>query len=173
MSPLNSRNTQVCKTWAAIIGSNVQLQFLIELGGAGMCDKPAGGRFTTHERIERFKALQSAWKDIAGATEHDYDDTAMIAYDLQQGILAQATIDLDYQKTVFNFHRLPSRFSEITPRSWSNEIPFDISDFVIDPSQDLLVTMDIPDGGPRRVLRGVVDLELAQRSSANRRDEVS
>ncbi|KAG8885391.1 hypothetical protein FRB98_001810 [Tulasnella sp. 332] len=130
---------QVCKIWASIIGGDSRLQFVIELGAVGIRDQ-SDCHFTAHERIERFKALQSSWKDIAGATEHDYDDTAMIAYDLQQGVLAQAAIDFDHQTTIISFHRMPSRFSEIKPRSWSHEILSKINAFVIDPSQDLLIT---------------------------------
>lgn len=139
---------QVCRTWSSIVSRDVQLQFVIEVGAAGMRERPAGDCFTTRERIEKFKALQAAWQDISGATVHSYKDTATTAYDFKQGILAHAATYVDNGTTVFNFHRLPSRFSVIEPKSWSTKISSKIADFAIDPSQDLLVITNIPDERP-------------------------
>ncbi|KAG9014627.1 hypothetical protein FRB94_011805 [Tulasnella sp. JGI-2019a] len=124
-----------------------------------MQDGATSSRFTAVERTKKLRALMTAWEDISGATETVYEVDRMAAYDLKQGILGHA-VHLDQQTTAISFHRLPSRISEVDTKSWTSKIPAKIADFAMDPSQDLLITVEDGGGGPDEMLEYHVNILL-------------
>lgn len=107
-----------------------------------------GSTTTPASRITKLIRLRDAW-NIHGSTDTDVLPISgtMSNYDFQSGILALSDSGQMFSPgRSLVFHQLRSNLREGPPRSWKfDDIGFEISDFATDPSQDLLVLIEVGD----------------------------
>lgn len=91
------------------------------------------------ERLVMLRAHQTSWRTLSWGAEETIPIVTEHIWDLFGGILAQANTS-----TSVSFKQLPSIVRRIDTREWSLEnLGFQISDLAVDPSQDLLLVVEI------------------------------
>ena len=101
-----------------------------------MVDGPPGN-LTTSERLELLRRYEAAWKNIEWSEHHTIPYTPGTEWELYGNVLGHTE-----GNDVIDFVQLPSRLRGIHLRQWTLEFDFDVQHFTMDPSQDLLVTID-------------------------------
>lgn len=119
---------------------DVYLQYKIELYLAGMEDGPPSS-VTPTKRLEMLRAHQAAWKTLSWTAEETIPRLSGDSWDFFGGILAQAN-----GPSSIRCRQLPSLLRGIKSQEWEVKFsPIKFRDFSIDPSQDLLVVIQIQD----------------------------
>lgn len=96
------------------------------------------GHHTLKERLDMLRAHQDAWNSLSWSSEETIPIAQGRCWELNGGILAQS----DSQSSI-EFRQLPSALRGIKSREWKiDNFDFDVADFAIDPSQDLLVVIE-------------------------------
>ncbi|KAI9513051.1 hypothetical protein F5148DRAFT_972382 [Russula earlei] len=119
-----------------LIDDTVSLQYRIALYSAGLIDGPSS-TLTTSERLSLLKSYEASWKDM--------DWSAQISLPVAEGGLWEFYGNVWAHSTgidTIEFVQLPSRLRGISLRQWTVRLDFAPRDFGIDPSQDLLVTIE-------------------------------
>jgi hypothetical protein len=132
---------QVCKRVFDLIGSSSSLQYHLELGRACMEDGPLSG-MSTAERRERLQAHIHAWQNLQWSScVHLFDlpPNTVIMNVSPGGILTF----ISRSECKLKFVQPPSNLREIPMKQWEHTFPFPPSDVAIDPSEDILVVLQI------------------------------
>ncbi|KAH7926824.1 hypothetical protein BV22DRAFT_323419 [Leucogyrophana mollusca] len=132
----------VCRLFYSIITGSVALEYIVELLAAGMDDGIHPSADIT--RLHALRNHQKAWDSMT------WTETGYIfmewghRWKLCGGVLCQATGTGDLSCV-----QLPSRCREIEDKRWTlANFGFNVRDFTVDPSQDLLVLLEAT--GPHR-----------------------
>ena len=108
-------------------------QYRIALFASGMLDGPSGG-LTISERLELLRRYDTSWKNIEWSEHHTVSYPEGPAWELYGNLWAHSR-----GSNAIDFVQLPSRLRGIPMRQWTLTFDFDVRDFNMDPSQDLLV----------------------------------
>ncbi|KZT72794.1 hypothetical protein DAEQUDRAFT_722413 [Daedalea quercina L-15889] len=116
------------------------LQYKLELVKAGQDDgRPSP--LSPAERLAILKEHQAAWTELVPSYEKAAPMLTGQTWELYGGVFAQGQ-----GQSSINFRQLPSAIRGIDEKEWSiNDIGFEIRDFGIDPAQNLLVAIQMPD----------------------------
>ncbi|KAI0719847.1 hypothetical protein C8T65DRAFT_635381 [Cerioporus squamosus] len=127
---------QVCRLYKEIIDSDIPMQYIVELGAAGMEDGPPSD-LTPSARLALLRERQSAWGRLTWRSELSIP-MQLGPWELYGGVLAQKQ---GGRKLVFQ--QLPSAIRGIKAKEWElSDVGTDILDFSMDPAQDLLVVAE-------------------------------
>lgn len=127
----------MCTLLKGIVDGDTSLQYIIELGAAGMEDGPTSD-LAPLARLALLREKQSAWKTLTWKSESTYRMMIGEYWELYGGVLAQ---EEGGRKLVLQ--QLPSVIRGIEGRQW--EIPdvgTDLVEITMDPAQDLLVLVE-------------------------------
>jgi len=116
----------------------VELKYKIELLAANMDDGPPSS-VDKADRLKLLRAHQTAWKNLTWTKKSvvSYNPTE-IPWRCLGGVLGSA-----YNRSL-RFIQVPSVFRGIEEKEWTIEdIGFRVGDFTMDPSQDLLVALEV------------------------------
>lgn len=98
------------------------------------------GEFSAPDRLARLKLRQAAWDCLKWTNDRRIDMLVGQVWELYGGVLAQSTPD----RVIF-FRQLPSHYRGIEEKTWTVDASeFNMRDFSMDPSQDLLVVAERP-----------------------------
>ncbi|EPQ55952.1 hypothetical protein GLOTRDRAFT_138664 [Gloeophyllum trabeum ATCC 11539] len=136
---------RVCHRIKNIIDESVVLQYKIELAVAGMEDGPTSA-ISVSERLQRLKNYTEAWKTMSFSPEVETVTLTGNLWELCGGVLGLS--DRAKPATLM-FRKLPAIARGIEGKEWTIEdVGFPIRDFKMDPSQDLLVMIELPPEPP-------------------------
>lgn len=124
----------------------MSLQYKIELHAANLIDGPPSNR-SKSARLRLLEEHQHAWNNVSWSGTQEIslkplEDAlpGVGAWELTSGLLAHAA------HRTMRFTQLPSRLRDIEQRTWTFEdIGFEIRDFALDRSQDLLAIIEYLD----------------------------
>ncbi|KAH7907929.1 hypothetical protein BJ138DRAFT_1128806 [Hygrophoropsis aurantiaca] len=142
---------KVCRLFCAIISKNTGLQYATELFAAGMDDGP----HSSADKPVRLSALQShqhcwdtmKWDPTAGSINMEDGN----AWELCGGVLCQ-----NISGGGVSCFQLPSQFKGIEAKRWIVPNPgFSVRDFTMDPSQDLLMLLEVNGELPEQTVIGI------------------
>ena len=119
----------------SLVDETTTFQYRIALFASGMEDGPPGD-MTTSERLDLLRKYEVSWKTIEW-TEHNTLISGMDGvWELYGNVWAHSK-----ERDVVEFLQLPSRIRGIPMQQWTLKFDFDVRDFTMDPSQDLLVAI--------------------------------
>ncbi|KAH8998839.1 hypothetical protein EDB86DRAFT_2910402 [Lactarius hatsudake] len=101
-----------------------------------MEDGPPGG-LTTSERLELLKNYEASWKNLEWNEHTTISSPAGSLWELYGNVWAHSR-----GSDAIEFIQIPSRLRGIPMRQWTLRFDFDLRDFGMDPSQDLLVMIE-------------------------------
>ena len=103
-----------------------------------MADGPPGGLITS-ERLELLRSYETSWKNIQWSEHHtfSYPEGPPSRWKLYGNVWAHCIA-----RNAIDFVQFPSRLRGIPMRQWTLTFDFDVRDFNMDPSQDLLVIIE-------------------------------
>ncbi|KAH9943580.1 hypothetical protein B0H21DRAFT_487066 [Amylocystis lapponica] len=143
--------SSVCKTLREIVKESVELQYQIELAADGMVDGPPG-LMTTADRLELLLDRRRRWRMLDWTRRVTVPiPGACQAYELAGGVFAKSMRVGDVDDGVDKFRRmvrhltatwLPSRTKE-AQSIIREELDVATGEFTIDPSQDLIVLVNV------------------------------
>ncbi len=122
-----------------MVDDTVALQYRIALHLSGMVDGPSSP-LTTSERLSLLRSYETSWKNL------DWNELEHTTLPVPEGNLWELYgnvwahsrgVDAIY------FVQIPSRLRNIPLRQWTIKVDFPLRDFGMDPSQDLLVTIEM------------------------------
>ncbi|KAH9064345.1 hypothetical protein EDB87DRAFT_1785862 [Lactarius vividus] len=120
----------------SLIDETTTLQYRIALFASGMEDGPPGG-LTTSERLELLKNYEASWKNLQWNEHTTLPLPAGSLWELYGNVWAHSR-----GSDAIEFVQIPSRLRGIPMRQWTLRFDYDLRDFGMDPSQDLLVTIE-------------------------------
>jgi len=112
-----------------------------------MEDGPPGG-LTTSERLESLRNYEASWKKLEWTEYHTLSYTEGPAWALYGNVWAHSR-----GSDAINFVQLPSRIRGIPMCQWTLRFDFDVREFCMDPSQDLLVIIENTSRNPPNLCR--------------------
>ncbi|KAI0251099.1 hypothetical protein BJV78DRAFT_508399 [Lactifluus subvellereus] len=136
-----ARCLQVCRRMAKLIQSSSLLKYHLELGSAGMEDGPLS-RLSIPERRERLKAHIDAWGCIRWSSCVLLRSIPFHTYNVNiapGGILTM----MSRTEGKIAFVQLPSTLRGIPMRQWELSFPFVPHLCVLDPSEDILIVVQL------------------------------
>lgn len=90
------------------------------------------------ERLEILNRQEQAWDNARWSSEFELHMEDGGVWEIYGGVLAQGT-----SPHSLTFTQLPSEIRNIPKKTWTVEkLPFNMRDFTMDPSQDLLVIVE-------------------------------
>lgn len=113
------------------------MQYKAELALAGMEDGPSSNVLVA-DRLKTLRAHQAAWRDLEWTSDKVIPMREGGLWELYGGVLAQSATT----RGTLHFTQLPSKIKGIEHKEWEVQLPVDIRDFAMDPSQNLLVTTE-------------------------------
>jgi hypothetical protein len=131
-----SDNIQTSRLLKSAIDETVSLQYRIALHSSGMVDGPPGP-LSTSERLSLLRSYETSWKNL--------DWNAHTSLPLPDGSLWELYGNVwAHSKGIDSlvFVQIPSRLRGIPLSQWTLNLDFPLRDFGMDPSQDLLVTIE-------------------------------
>ncbi|CAL1703568.1 unnamed protein product [Somion occarium] len=136
---------QVCRLFRDTIKSSTGLMYKIELMLATMEDVSLNitNKAAKRELLQRYRKAWSAspWKASSRKVVRLMDGPL---WELCGGIFVQST-----GRRELTFTQLPSQIRGMTEREWKVKVPFDIADFCIDPSLNLIAAIEDKNGHGR------------------------
>ena len=111
-------------------------QYRIALFASGMVDGPPGN-LTTSERLELLRRYEASWKNIEWSEHHTIPYPQGTTWEFYGNVWGHVR-----GSNIIDFIQLPSRLRGISLRQWTLRFDFDVQHFSMDPSQDLLVTIE-------------------------------
>lgn len=123
-----------------LIDTTANLKYTIELDVLGQEDGP--GQANPAERLEQLIQHQKAWDSLSWTKDYTVPMLRGGAWELFGNVLAQ-----NDKLGCITFRQLPSQHRGIEETVWKigpGLVDFQIRDFGIDPSQDLLVLVESP-----------------------------
>lgn len=134
-------DTEVCHHLRNIIHEASSLQYTIELGANGLENGPSSCSLNHADRLQRLLDYEKAWGDLKWTSDTVIPMTNGGIWELSGSVLAQSTVG----RESLVFTQLPSKFRDIKQRQWTLDISqYNVRDFTMDPSQDLLVLVQRP-----------------------------
>ena len=128
----------MCHAFQEWIDSSPNLQYKIELARAGKEDGDLYSLATRRTMLERH---EQGWEELQWTNEQRIPMTGGRRYGLYGNVLAQDTPD----KFAIHFKQLQSKSRNIGGREWTVDIrEYRMRDFGIDPTQDLLIILELP-----------------------------
>lgn len=112
------------------------MQYKIELARAGMRDGPPG-RLTSTERLQMLTSHLEAWRTLSWTKQETIPILLGDIWELVDSVFGMA----DGPRSML-LRQLPSQLRCVESREWKIEFQFDVEDFSIDPSQDLLLVIE-------------------------------
>ena len=101
-----------------------------------MVDGPPGG-LTTSKRLELLRSYEASWKNIEWNEYNTVLAPLDQVWELYGNVWAHGR-----GSDAIEFVQLPSRLRGIPMRQWTLTFDFAVRDFSMDPSQDLLATIE-------------------------------
>ncbi|EAU92699.2 hypothetical protein CC1G_01744 [Coprinopsis cinerea okayama7 len=133
------RCREVCRDLKTLVDSTSVLQYKIELYATGTESSILDNR-NVASRLEKLKSYDKGWAQLAFSARDNIPMKRGGVWELYGGVLAQNS-----RMGTFYFNRLPSTIRGIKAKAWTMEPPsFQVRDFGMDPSQDLLVMIERP-----------------------------
>ncbi|KAI9461007.1 hypothetical protein BJY52DRAFT_245215 [Lactarius psammicola] len=120
----------------SLIDETATLQYRIALFASGMVDGPPGD-LTASERLELLRSYEASWKNIEWNDHTTIPSPVGSLWELYGNVWAHSG-----GSDTIEFVQLPSRLRGIPMRQWTLRLDFALRDFGMDPSQDLLVTIE-------------------------------
>ena len=116
------------------------LQYRIALFASGMVDGPPGS-LTTSERLELLRRYEASWKNIKWSKDRTFTfpSGGFGGRKLYGNVWAHRR---EPERDAIDFVQIPSRLRGIPMRQWTLRFDFAVQNFSMDPSQDLLVTIE-------------------------------
>ncbi|RDX52576.1 hypothetical protein OH76DRAFT_1400371 [Lentinus brumalis] len=125
----------VCSSLKDFVDDDSHMRYKIELAVAGMKDG-VHSTLTVSDRLSMLELKRDAWRKLAWTSQKDIPATRNSAsWELCGGVFAE-----EENRRTLHFWQLPSQIRGIQWREWTlNDVGVSMSDFGIDPAQDLLV----------------------------------
>jgi len=101
-----------------------------------MEDGPPGG-LSTSERLELLRSYEASWKNFEWSEHNIVPYSRGLAWDFCGNVWGHSR-----GSDAIDFVQMPSGLRGISLRQWTLTFDFDVRDFSMDPSQDLLVTIE-------------------------------
>lgn len=120
------------------------MQYKTELILAGMENGPPSNLLVA-DRLKILRTHQAAWRDLNWTSEKTISMMPMTQgslWELYGGVLAQSR-----SRDVLCFTRLPSQIKGIEEEQWEVQLPVQMRDFAMDPSQNLLIAIETANQG--------------------------
>ncbi|KAG2358430.1 hypothetical protein BDR07DRAFT_1611922 [Suillus spraguei] len=138
------RCKQVCKLFHSVINTNVQLLYKTELF-FGRFENGRHCNLDTAGRLRACRQYQQAWNNFSFPDSRFINMHDGHAWELSGGVLCQAT------QTGLTCVQLPCKIKDIPEREWTiKDFGFEIKDFTVDTSQELIIALEIVDAIPNR-----------------------
>ncbi|KAI9059861.1 hypothetical protein FKP32DRAFT_1760684 [Trametes sanguinea] len=139
-----ARCRMVCSTLNALVNDNASLLYKIELGIENLQESPVKG-LSSSERLNflldrRVRWLTLDWSYTEPLSAREILPQSALPYELQGGTFLNITSRAG--NVTMNKITLPSR-ADLQPRYTSHDLEFKALDVTTDPTQDLLVVLDI------------------------------
>jgi hypothetical protein len=119
-----------------LIDDTTTFQYRIALFASGMEDGPPGN-LTTSERLDLLRRYEASWKNIKWDEHNTILSGSGGVWELYGNVWAH-----NRESDVIDFVQMPSRIRGIPMRQWTLRFDFAVRDFSMDPSQDLLMTIE-------------------------------
>ncbi|KAJ7591110.1 hypothetical protein C8J56DRAFT_934707 [Mycena floridula] len=136
------RCRELCRSFKSIIDASSSLQYKIQLAVAGL-QPTAGQKLPASTLLQTLQKYQDAWKNFKWTAKTTVRLSDIETWEVTGNLMAYYSLD----RGLFTFKQIASLYREIPLKEWSFA-PQDhkVSDFTIDPTQDLLVAVhvDIP-----------------------------
>ena len=129
-------HSKVNSFFKSLIDETTVFQYRIALFASGMEDGPPGD-LTTSNRLDLLRHYEASWKNISEWNEHTIVSGRGGVWELYGNVWAHSR-----ESGVIEFVQLPSRIRGIPMRQWTLKFGFAVRDFSMDPSQNLLVTIE-------------------------------
>jgi len=130
---------RVSKQFRKLIRESSSFQYIIELAINGLDDVPSNSltRAAKRDILRRHTRATQKWPEEL-VTKQTVPLLEGPLWELCGGVLAQSDGRRD-----LDFWQLPSKIRGIPAREWGVDVNFDIADFTLDPSQNLLVAVEV------------------------------
>ncbi|KAI0078961.1 hypothetical protein K474DRAFT_1673681 [Panus rudis PR-1116 ss-1] len=140
-APDLARVSRVSARLHDVVTSSASLQYKFELYQFDLEDGPYNNKSKAEKRmlLERYRKAWSAnpWKP---STSRAYPLMEGPLWELCGGVFAQSK-----GRRLLDFTQLPSHVRGIAETNWVVTLDFDVADFCIDPSQDLIAAVEVLD----------------------------
>ncbi len=125
----------MCSSLKDFVDDDLHMRYKIKLAVAGMKDG-VHSTLTVSDRLSMLEQKRDAWRKLAWTSQKDIPATRNSAsWELCGGVFAE-----EENRRTLHFWQLPSQIRGIQWREWTlNDVGVSMSDFGIDPAQDLLV----------------------------------
>lgn len=120
-----------------MVDDTATLQYRIALYSSGMVDGPPS-RLGASERLSLLRSYETSWKNLDWNTHISLPVPEGSLWELYGNVWAHSK-----GKNAIFFVQIPSRLRGIPLRQWTIGLGFSIRDFGMDPSQDLLVAIEM------------------------------
>jgi hypothetical protein len=131
-----SMDSQVNSFFKSLIDESTAFQYRIALFASGMVDGPPGN-LTTSERLELLRRYEASWRSIEWSEHYTIPYPQGSSWEFYGNVWGHSR-----GNHAIDFVQLPSRLRGISLRQWTLRFDFEVQDFSMDPSQDLLVTIE-------------------------------
>jgi hypothetical protein len=120
----------------SLIDESTTFQYRIALFASGMTVGPPSA-LATSERLELLRRYEASWKNIEWSEHNTIVSPDGHLWEFYGNVWAHSR-----GSDAIEFVQLPSRIRGIPMRQWTLRFDFSVRDFSMDPSQDLLVTIE-------------------------------
>jgi hypothetical protein len=121
-----------------VVDDTAALQYRIALHSSGMEDGPPS-RLSTSERLSLLRRYETSWKNLDWNPPTSLPVPEGSLWELYGNVWAHSR-----GNDAISFVQIPSRLRDIPLRQWTIRLDFPMRDFSMDPSQDLLVAIEMP-----------------------------
>ena len=116
-------------------------QYRIALFASGMEDASPGD-LTTSERLDLLRRYEASWKNLEWS-EHNTIPSPLRVFEITRNYYGNVLAWMSGREgETIDFIQLPSRLRNIPMRQWTLRFDFEVREFGVDSSQDLLVTVE-------------------------------
>jgi hypothetical protein len=120
-----------------VVDDTAALQYRIALHLSGMVDGPPSP-LSTSERLSLLRSYETSWKNLDWNTHISLPVPDGSLWELYGNVWARSKGN----DAIF-LVQIPSRLRDIPLRQWTVRLDFPMQDFGMDPSQDLLVAIEM------------------------------
>ncbi|KAI9445330.1 hypothetical protein H4582DRAFT_910180 [Lactarius indigo] len=120
----------------SLVDETTTLQYRIALFASGMEDGPPGD-LHAYERLELLRKYEASWKNLEWNEHTTIPLPVGPLWELYGNVWAHSR-----GSDAIEFIQIPSRLRGIPMRQWTLRFDYDLRDFGMDPSQDLLVIIE-------------------------------
>ncbi|KAF8266414.1 hypothetical protein EI94DRAFT_1733136 [Lactarius quietus] len=127
---------EVNRFFKSLIDETTTFQYRIALFASGMVDGPPGN-LSTSERLDLLRRHEACWRKVEWNEHNTILKPSGAVWELYGNVWGHGS-----GSNAIDFVQLPSRLRGIPMRQWTLRFDFSVRDFSMDPSQDLLVTIE-------------------------------